>query len=375
MFIENFSESPEENDEPRVIHGPGENRYHRKSDPAEFKYGYLGKFAVLGMCSGIDVLHMMQDKFEPGGTYTAPSTRFVFSRDGAGVAKAMRDIGLNAGFFGFSGGDGGKLLRTKLDSEDIEYTLSKVQDNTCMGSIIVDDSGVETQLSSTSFYVTMREYMNLTKELAKKPYPDHLVISGPVPHMTDNFVYKDIIRYFQERGTKIFLDCTGAPHRLAIKQKPDFIMVTKKTLEERYDCSVQTLAEVLLNIRRYRNDTGCEVIVDAGDDGFVYYGKKTFATAIPARYYTGEKVKSKINEAENIDFERVNPTRRHCQFIASFLWAYEYTCGNSAEALKIGAAMSRAVLDCKYDDEKVSVENRRYAVERTVLKVYEVMDV
>ncbi len=370
MIIEDDGTEKYQKISARRVFTPADKRYCRQPDNKNLRYYYFGHYAVLGMCSGIDVMHVIRDKVEPGNEYTSPSTRFTYSKNGAGIVKAMREMGMNATLYGFCGGDGGRLMRMKLDSEDFAYRLAKVEQDTPMGTLICDGYGTETHIQSTSFYVKIREYKNLINEITSQdPLPYFVVISGQPPDCLENYVYQDLIRFFKEKGCKTFLDCTGAPLRLAVKERPDFTLLTKRDLGDRYGVEIDSLAQILVNIRRFHNDMGSNIICDAGEIGYIYCGKDLFATAIPEKYFDNEHI-AKSNRAEEIDFEHVNPARRHSYFISSFLWAYEYTCGDIAASLKIGAAMSRASLSTKFDSMLVSHEQKINAMIKTNLKIY-----
>ncbi len=360
-------EYQEVNEKMRYI-SPGEKRYVRQPDNNRQKYAYFGHYAVLGMCSGVDLLHVVREKVTAGYEYTAPGSRLTFGRNGCSIAKAMRDIGMDATLYGFCGGENGEIMRMHLDKANMAYRLAKVKDETCMGSLIVDDNGVETHVQSTAFYVTVGEQRALIRQIAEiDPAPKFLVISGQQPDSMENFVYRDILKFFRRKGCKIFLDCQGAPLRLAIKERPEYVFVNKGVLEDRYGEEMDTLGKLLFGTRKYRNDSLCEIICDAGEDGYIYCGKDLYALVTPAKYITNEH--SKKNAAENIDFEHVNPSRRHGQFIASFLWGIEFW-GNTEDALKLAAAMSRAALACKFDDTPITEKDRRMALERTSIKIY-----
>ncbi len=364
------NESPRLPENIRKVQAPAEIRFFRQPDSFNLKYSHFGHYAVLGMCSGIDVLHVVRQKVNVGNSYSAPGTRFTFSKTGAGIVKEMREIGMDATLYSFCGGDGGELMKMQLDKSDIAYRLVKVEADTSLGTLICDDYGTETHVQSTSFYVKIREYKNLVKEIMKSDDPiSFVVISGQPPDCLDNYVYRDLIKFFKEKNIKVFLDCTGAPHRLAVKEKPDLVLIDRNILEERFDMEVQSLAQVLVYIRRYQKDIECEIICDMGD-GFVYCGKELMATSIPEKYFNDEHRISQGIKAEKIDYEHVNPARRHSRFIAEFLWAYEYTYGDIPAALRIGTAMSRAVLDTRFDSERITYEQKKNAMLKTNLKIY-----
>ncbi len=353
----------------RKIQTPADIRFFRQPDSFNLKYSHFGHYAVLGMCSGVDVLHVVSQKVETGNSYSAPGTRFTFSKTGAGIVKEMREMGMDATLYSFCGGDGGELMKMQLDKTDLAYRLVKVNGDTSLGTLICDDNGTETHIQSTSFYVKIREYKNLIKEITKREIPARfVVISGQPPDCFDNSVYQDLVKFFKEKDIKVFLDCVGAPHRLAINEKPDFALIDKKILEIRFGIEADSLAQILIYVKRYQKLYDCEIICDMGH-GFVYCGKDVFATAIPERYFNDEHRLSHII-AEKIDFEHVNPARRHSRFIAEFLWAYEYTVGDITASLKIAAAMSRAVLETRFDSDPLTFEQRKNAMIKTNLKIY-----
>ena len=227
------------------------------------------------------------DSLGPGVHRAKKEQRFPGGK-GVHVALALKELGEEVILLGFWGGPTGKWIKEKCESYGVRCIGPTIDEwtRTCFTFKSSSDLD-ETELLGCGPNISALELHKFLEALAEHlPNAKALAMSGSLPlGVTD--LYAEMIRMAKLLNIPTFLDCTGEPLRVALKEKP-FCLHLNLTESEQF-----TGTKNILQI--FERLDGAEIFaVTAGKDG-LYLGNRN---GIEHGRVTIEKVYSAVGSGD-----------------------------------------------------------------------------
>ncbi|HEL1205445.1 TPA: tagatose-6-phosphate kinase [Streptococcus equi subsp. zooepidemicus] len=204
---------------------------------------------------------------------------------GLNVTRVLAETGQAVVATGFIGGKLGDFVIHQLQEQGISNQFFKIKGET-RNCIAVLHEGMQTEILEAGPYIDMDEaegFLNHMSIIAKQF--DVLTFSGSLPKGLAAHYYQDLITMARAYGSKVVLDCSGAPLKavLAGKDKPTVIKPNLEELEDLIGQPVTLDEERLISLLSQPLFEGIEwVIVSLGAQGaFAKHHNRFYRVTIP----------------------------------------------------------------------------------------------
>ncbi|HEL0567903.1 TPA: tagatose-6-phosphate kinase [Streptococcus equi subsp. zooepidemicus] len=204
---------------------------------------------------------------------------------GLNVTRVLAEAGQSVVATGFIGGKLGDFVIHQLQEQGISNQFFKIKGET-RNCIAVLHEGMQTEILEAGPYINMDEaegFLNHMSIIAKQF--DVLTFSGSLPKGLAAHYYQDLITMARAYGSKVVLDCSGAPLKavLAGKDKPTVIKPNLEELEDLIGQPVTLDEERLISLLSQPLFEGIEwIIVSLGAQGaFAKHHNRFYRVTIP----------------------------------------------------------------------------------------------
>ncbi|HEL0775211.1 TPA: tagatose-6-phosphate kinase [Streptococcus equi subsp. zooepidemicus] len=204
---------------------------------------------------------------------------------GLNVTRVLAEAGQSVVATGFIGGKLGDFVIHQLQEQGISNQFFKIKGET-RNCIAVLHEGMQTEILEAGPYIDMDEaegFLNHMSIIAKQF--DVLTFSGSLPKGLAAHYYQDLITMARSYGSKVVLDCSGAPLKavLAGKDKPTVIKPNLEELEDLIGQPVTLDEERLISLLSQPLFEGIEwIIVSLGAQGaFAKHHNRFYRVTIP----------------------------------------------------------------------------------------------
>ncbi|WP_064429749.1 tagatose-6-phosphate kinase [Streptococcus equi] len=204
---------------------------------------------------------------------------------GLNVTRVLAEAGQSVVATGFIGGKLGDFVIHQLQEQGISNQFFKIKGET-RNCIAVLHEGMQTEILEAGPYIDMDEaegFLNHMSIIAKQF--DVLTFSGSLPKGLAAHYYQDLITMARVYGSKVVLDCSGAPLKavLAGKDKPTVIKPNLEELEDLIGQPVTLDEERLISLLSQPLFEGIEwIIVSLGAQGaFAKHHNRFYRVTIP----------------------------------------------------------------------------------------------
>ncbi|HEL0717866.1 TPA: tagatose-6-phosphate kinase [Streptococcus equi subsp. zooepidemicus] len=204
---------------------------------------------------------------------------------GLNVTRVLAEAGQAVVATGFIGGKLGDFVIHQLQEQGISNQFFKIKGET-RNCIAVLHEGMQTEILEAGPYIDMDEaegFLNHMSIIAKQF--DVLTFSGSLPKGLAAHYYQDLITMARAYGSKVVLDCSGAPLKavLAGKDKPTVIKPNLEELEDLIGQPVTLDEERLISLLSQPLFEGIEwIIVSLGAQGaFAKHHNRFYRVTIP----------------------------------------------------------------------------------------------
>jgi 6-phosphofructokinase 2 len=160
------------------------------------------------------------DRLEPDHKLRSPNPRVDAGGGGINVSRGISRLGGQALAFILAGGHNGRYLQQLIAGEGMLLKVFSIEGET-RESIMVMDSATNRQYRIIAAgpqiaESTQQEIINDITSIS--PFPGIVVASGSLPSgMPDSF-YARLARLVKEKGSRLILDCSGDPLKLALQE-------------------------------------------------------------------------------------------------------------------------------------------------------------
>ncbi|HUG61991.1 MAG TPA: 1-phosphofructokinase family hexose kinase [Methylomirabilota bacterium] len=196
--------------------------------------------------------------YEPGG-------------GGINVTRVVHELGGNSVAVYLAGGSTGGVLDDLLGARGIARRKIPITDNTRMSHVVFERStGLEYRFIPEGPEVTEREWARCLTTLDQIEW-DYLVASGSLPRGVPADFYATLQERVAARGSKLVLDTSGEPLRLAMEKGGlHLVKPSHGEFQKLLGLTLKTPTEIgeaaLVEVRRGRSDL---IAVTMGDHGAV----------------------------------------------------------------------------------------------------------
>ncbi|SQF81163.1 tagatose-6-phosphate kinase [Streptococcus equi subsp. zooepidemicus] len=204
---------------------------------------------------------------------------------GLNVTRVLAEAGQSVVATGFIGGKLGDFVIHQLQEQGISNQFFKIKGET-RNCIAVLHEGMQTEILEAGPYIDMDEaegFLNHMSIIAKQF--DILTFSGSLPKGLAAHYYQDLITMARAYGSKVVLDCSGAPLKavLAGKDKPTVIKPNLEELEDLIGQPVTLDEERLISLLSQPLFEGIEwIIVSLSAQGaFAKHHNRFYRVTIP----------------------------------------------------------------------------------------------
>jgi 1-phosphofructokinase family hexose kinase len=161
----------------------------------------------------------------------------------AHVAMVLQTLGANPTWLGFAGGTTGKVLVEGLREMGIQVEAVSIAGSTRMNLEMIDENGTVTEVLEPGPCISKSELqsMETTFERLLSRRTDHatVLLSGSLPPGAPRDYYATLISRAHKHGSRVFLDTSGEPLKLALREHPDFVKPNQEEAESLTGSSIQ----------------------------------------------------------------------------------------------------------------------------------------
>lgn len=184
---------------------------------------------------------------------------------------------------GLLGGKSGEFIEDKLKDYGIKQDFVKINGETRSCLAIITDDLAQTEILEPGPEVNEKEqhsfldkYMDLIKDA------NVVVASGSVPRNVPSNFYRRLIEMANAQGKKFLLDTSGELLKEGIKGKPYFIKPNKDEIEALTGRKINTIEDIISEIKRFQSEGIEFVVISLGVEGSVAgYNGKLYKVSIP----------------------------------------------------------------------------------------------
>ena len=196
----------------------------------------------------------------------------VAAGKGINVAKAVKNLGQKTEALGCIGGAAGEYIVEELEEEQIASDFNWVENETRINFKLIDNLKQETKINQSGLPLTQEEREEIfTKVIEQEEKSDLLVLGGSLPQDTPDDFYQRLIKALKRRDTKVFLDTSGQPLKLALEAEPTLIKPNLRELEEIWEQELSFREAI--SVSQELIDSGIEiVVVSLGAEGALLVG-------------------------------------------------------------------------------------------------------
>lgn len=202
---------------------------------------------------------------------------------GINVSRVVKKLGGETTALGILGGNNGKFLLEKLNSEEIKNNFLFSGGETRINTKIVDfKNNTYTDINESGFNVDNKDIEKLMTDLLYcLNSEDIVVLAGSLPKGADVNTYNKWIKIFTQKGVKVFFDADKNALKSGIEANPYFIKPNIDELSELFGEKISTVNEAKTYAQKLINNTDLLVAVTLGEKGSLLVSKNNAYFAKP----------------------------------------------------------------------------------------------
>lgn len=207
--------------------------------------------------------------FTPGGVNRIQSLLIDVGGKGINVSKCLKSLGCESTAAAFWGGAAGQRGIDFLHENGIGSLVVTVSEDTRTNLKVIDPVRHEnTDINEPGPTITEENLAELIRKLDEAILPgDILILSGSIPKGCSSSIYRDLIRRYQDKGAKVYLDADGENFRLGITAAPALIKPNIDELNRHLNADLTEISEIAAAANEFLKLGIEEVVVSLGGDG------------------------------------------------------------------------------------------------------------
>lgn len=226
----------------------------------------------------IDYVVYMNGEVQPGAVNRIQKDRKFPGGKGINVSRILSQLSIENKALGFIGGFTGKFIEDTLEKEMIQTEFVQVDEDTRINVKV--KSSNETEINGPGPHISSIKAEELINQLSELTKDDVVVLSGSKPAGLSESYYQEIIEKLVQSGTQFVVDTTGKELQDSLASKPLMIKPNNHELEELYNVSIETEADMIFYGKKLVEEGAQNVIISMAEKGAmlftetgVYHGK------------------------------------------------------------------------------------------------------
>lgn len=212
-----------------------------------------------------------------GSVNRSNSEVFYAGGKGINVSQQLNKLGIKNTALTFLGGHNGKLLRSVLEDESINFIAVSTKSETRYAAVTIDEEEQKlTSYFSPSSKLSAGEIDDFISKMTKAIRSSSMVVfSGSSPSPEAEIIFTKGIKIAHENDKPVFIDTYGNHLKECVELSPFAIHNNKEEIEDYFGSELNTEEDYhnLLN-QLYRNNIKMAFITDGGNP--VYSSKFDF---------------------------------------------------------------------------------------------------
>lgn len=242
---------------------------------------------------------------------------------GINVSIVLKNLGIDNVALGFIAGYTGDMIESMLHKYGLATDFIKLSEGMSRINVKIK-SQMETEINGAGPEVDAENINELYDKLKKLKEGDFLILSGSIPHTTDNRAYMEIMEFLEGKGVKVVVDATGKLLFNVLKYKPFLVKPNMYELGEIFQVTLRNKSDVEVYARKLKEQGAVNVLVSMAGDGALLIDEN-----------------GKVHEINAPMGRVINSVGAGDSMVAGFIAGYQAT-GSYDDALKKGVAAGSA---------------------------------
>lgn len=242
---------------------------------------------------------------------------------GINVSIVLKNLGIDNVALGFIAGYTGDMIESMLHKYGLATDFIKLSKGMSRINVKIK-SQMETEINGAGPEVDADNINELYDKLKKLKEGDFLILSGSIPHTTDNRAYMEIMEFLEGKGVKVVVDATGKLLFNVLKYKPFLVKPNMYELGEIFEVTLRNKSDVEVYARKLKEQGAVNVLVSMAGDGALLIDEN-----------------GKVHEINAPMGRVINSVGAGDSMVAGFIAGYQAT-GSYDDALKKGVAAGSA---------------------------------
>lgn len=209
------------------------------------------------------------DELNIGGLNRNKAEQILAGGKGINVSTVLKNLGIDNTALGFIAGFTGKKIESMLNEEGYKTDFIYVEDGMSRINIKVK-SGVETEINGIGPDISDAHIKELYNKLDSLQKGDVLVLAGSVPLSVNDSIYRDIMKYLEEKDIRIVVDASGELLRKTIDCTSFLVKPNIHELAGFFEIAdIKTREEAIFYAKKLREMGPLNVLVSMGANGAI----------------------------------------------------------------------------------------------------------
>lgn len=251
---------------------PGWKSIPPVSKPETVPLGHDAVFFCVSLNPAIDT-RLTLDGFQVGRVNRVSEVHRAPGGKAAHVAMALKALGANPTWIGFSGGASGNELIEGLRSLKIETVSVPTIHGTRVNLEIIDTRGGVTEILEPGGTIAQSEWSEFqvicANEFQRVASKKIVLVSGSHPPGVPAEASAVVLKLAQSSGCLAFLDTSGSPLSEALAAGPDFVKINREEAQGATGIGVSDPVSAEQAVRRLLERGARSAAISLGDRGIV----------------------------------------------------------------------------------------------------------
>lgn len=259
------------------------------------------------------------------GCVNRTETELIFpGGKGINVSIVLRNLGMESTALGFVAGFTGEEIKKRVQDFRINTDFIEIQDGISRINVKLR-STQESEINGMGPYIDEKALESFFHRLEQLKSGDILVLAGSIPNSVPNTIYRDIMRFFENKGIEIVVDATRELLVNVLEYHPFLIKPNNYELGEIFGVDVPKDKNVVVDYAKRLQEKGARnVLVSMAGDGAVLVAEN-------GQIFTSEAPKGEVK----------NSVGAGDSMVAGFLYGYLST-KSYEEAFQYGVCTGSA---------------------------------
>ena len=259
------------------------------------------------------------------GCVNRTETELIFpGGKGINVSIVLRNLGMESTALGFVAGFTGEEIKKRVQDFRINTDFIEIQDGISRINVKLR-STQESEINGMGPYIDEKALESFFHRLEQLKSGDILVLAGSIPNSVPNTIYRDIMRFFENKGIEIVVDATRELLVNVLEYHPFLIKPNNYELGEIFGVDVPKDKNVVVDYAKRLQEKGARnVLVSMAGDGAVLVAEN-------GQIFTSEAPKGEVK----------NSVGAGDSMVAGFLYGY-FSTKSYEEAFQYGVCTGSA---------------------------------